>query len=249
VVLILAHSDDVLARNVYNLLKKKRGDVQFIDESTLFSRVQMSLHRHGQQIDGFLRLRGKRILLTDLSGVLLRLHRTWWPSPSLDLQDQVFIYHETIASWFSLFATLTCPVINRFPLGWWLQEVNSMEMFRLSLAARLHMRTTISASPILAEYGLHPTPASSYENMTSYYIAGNHLIPSLGYGRRINTILSGKFPAIASWLEHNGITLCRLDFESNGTAQLCRIEPSPVLENEPTRLINKIGKAIARRLF
>ena len=244
-VLILAHSDDVLARNIYNILKKKRGDIQFIDESTLFSKVQFSLHRRGQQIDGFLRLRGKRILLTDLSGVLLRLHRTWWPSPSLDLQDQVFIYHETIASWFSLFAALTCQVINRFPLGWWLQEVNSMEMLRLSLASRLHLRTTISGSPILAEYGLHPTPSSSSEDMTSCYIAGDHLIPSLRSGSRINTILSRRFPAIASWLEHDGITLCRLDFEG---AQLCRVEPSPLLDNEPTIIVDKIGKAIARRL-
>src|SRR5690242_304862 len=120
--LICGSGEDRLIQEILGL-GGAGSEIIHVEEPELFGSCAFALRRSAQVTQGFLQVAGRRVELKDLEGVVLRLPRNWYPTEEFDLQDQMFVYHETIASWFALLESLQCPVINRFGLGWWLHDL------------------------------------------------------------------------------------------------------------------------------
>jgi hypothetical protein len=242
-ILILGSPTDILASDVNRRLSAEELPVYFACETALFTTVPFAFERSGRDLRGFLRLNGDEISLTELSGVLVRLPRTWWPSSGFDLQDQMFVYHETTAAWFSLLSSLACPVVNEFALGWWLQDSTYPELLRKRLAMRLELDTT-ACQPTTSYSGrLFPTLADASSDSINVYIVSEHAIPRSSQGKAIVDLLAQKTPALTHWQDENGIMLCRLDFEHKEKVRLKHVEVFPLLDNERADLVDQISAA------
>ncbi len=87
-ILILADSTDLLANEVTRRLRAAAMHVFWIREVELFETVAFAFERYGQPIVGYLRHDEGPISFADLSGVMVRLPRTWWPSPALTFKTK-----------------------------------------------------------------------------------------------------------------------------------------------------------------
>lgn len=242
-ILILGGSTDKLANEVNRRLKARGLPVFFARELELYSTVPFKLERSGKDQGGFIRINGIEIQLSELSGVLIRLPRAWWPSCEFNLQDQMFVYHETTALWFSLLASLSCLMINRFALGWWLQDLTYPEFLRKRLAEQLKLETSIFKTSSSCLDCLLPTPAcNSFDDM-SVYLVGKNIMPRLSRDNHLVNLLKEKASALTCWQEENGIMLCRLDFENSDKVRIKYVEVFPLFENESIEIIDQIIKA------
>ena len=132
--LICGNSDDRLIEKLLRLGEDAGWVPRHLDENALLGGTSFAFERNGRHASGFFEIAGQSVGLDDVQGAILRLPRAWWPSAEFDLQDQMFVYHETMASWFALFDALECPVVNRCGLGWWLQDLGYPLELRASLA-------------------------------------------------------------------------------------------------------------------
>src|SRR5262249_1663317 len=120
-ILVVANPQDSVARQLATRCSRRQRSLAWCSESDVFS-IPFSFVIRSEGVQGTLYLRDQLVHLSDLDGVFLRLSRDWWPGPEFEMPDQVFVYHETMASWFALLDGAPCPVINRFGLGWWVQD-------------------------------------------------------------------------------------------------------------------------------
>ena len=240
-ILILGSSADALVETVFSRGESKGLPVKLLSEEELFDGAPFSFERDGQKLHGTIHLDGEIISLREISSALIRLTRTWWPSAGFNPKDQMFVYHETTAAWFSLITSLSCPLINRFNLGWWLQDVSYPELLRRQMADLLELETTAYELVVPADGRLYPTRPDT--TSTSVYIVGERLIASSPRAELLAERLDRSRPRLASWQVENGISLCRLDFESDGRSRLKYIEVFPLIDDEHPDLIEQIGAA------
>ncbi len=218
-----------------------------LDEQELFSKTSFAFEQNGTHSNGYLRMNGARVGLDEVSSVLLRVPRMWWPPEDLDLQDQMFVYHETSAAWFALLSSLQCPVINRFDLAWWLSDITYPDALVHDLGRRLKVHTrTDSPADLLPPRILPKMPIPT---CTSVYVVGEAVIPRESADRWTGNWVREHLPAMATWQRENGVRLCRLDFDrEDEELHLRHIEIFPVLHEEPVELVQQIAGATAEML-
>lgn len=244
-ILLVGSSTDPLITTVNQCLETAQARVRVIDESELFETVPFGLEINGSARAGFVRIDDGEMPLTDLTAVVLRPQRKWWPSENYSLKDQLFIYHETVAAWLTLLSGLTCPVINRFEMGWWLQDLNYPARLRSELAARLGCDLT-PCSPQFAD--LHHAvsgPPAVGERRRCVYLVGSRLIHSQTSSESCVDWLTQRASAVGAWQREHGIGLCRLDFDGDDPLTLAHVEISPSMEGEPALLIAQIAGNVA----
>src|SRR5262245_10902532 len=135
--LMLGCDEDRLTAEVRWRVIASGSPVLQLSEPKLFAAVPFSLEINRIGRSGFLRWDGRRVPLHEITSVFFRLPRLWWPSSAFDMQDQLFVYHETASSWFSLLSGLSCVQINRFGLGWWVHDLCYLDQLRFGIAERL----------------------------------------------------------------------------------------------------------------
>lgn len=243
-ILLIGSHSDLLLREAHRLCRESRETAMEViqcEENSLFESCPFALEMGGR---GFLRIDGRQIDLADVTGVLLRLPRVWWPSSEFDLADQMFVYHETLASWFALLSSLECLVVNRFGLGWWLQDLTYPLDLRASLSRALGMPSTaLGADEPASDGRLWPTARVDSECSSSVYIAGCAVIPAPGCSDEIVRRLRNRGEAISAWQAGTGISLCRVDFERQEVPRLRQVEAYPLLEGETASLVTRIAAA------
>jgi hypothetical protein len=245
--LVLGHPDDSLIREVCRRLTGDGIPMHCLDEPELFSDVSFAFEQNGTRSGGYLRVDGTTIRLNELSGVLVRLPRLWWPSNDLDLQDQTFVYHESSAAWFALLASLGCRVVNRFDLAWWLNDVTYPDALVHDLGQKLDVHTR--TNPLASTLPGRILPKRPEPSCSSVYVAGGDLIPRSPEDGEVAKHLAAASSALASWQRESGAQLCRLDFERQGD-DFClqHIEVFPLLEEEPAVLVDQIAAATVEML-
>lgn len=236
-ILILAEPDDPLAGRVQKQMEKLGRPVRRLSEQELMEETPMALERDGCRFGGFLRIAGGDVPVNDLSGVLVRIPRRWWPSPSFDPPDQMFVYHETTATLFCLLAGLSCPVVNRFDLGWWLNDPVYPGQLREELGDRLGLR-------LEGESGV---------NAVSVYAVDGQLIPTSEEAAPVAERLAsgGGAGALATWQHSSGLRICRLDLleaPGGGAPVLERLDPCPSLLGEAPAVAGRIAAATLEML-
>ena len=247
--LVCGNTQDILVQELSTSLASVAPNTAFVEEAELFSSVPFSFKRESLNSNGFLELGGRRVKLAELDGVVLRLTRQWWPSNAFDLQDQMFVYHETIASWFAIFASLRCPVVNNFGLGWWLQDLNYPVQLRDSLARALSFPTKDRSEIDDSNGCLKPTGRTTSLNVHSVYRAGGVMLPAHGCSPDLIANLAKQSDQVEGWETQSGISLSRIDFEYVDRWHIRWIEVFPLLEHEPQELVHDIAQGIAQRLM
>lgn len=215
-----------------------------IPEASLFSAVPFAFERASVELSGTLVLDNRRVPLEELDGVLARAPRAWWPSEDLDLQDQVFVYHESTAAWIALLSSLGCPVVNRFGLGWWVQDPAYADQLRASLTLELGIAAAGSTAWAEAD---DPTRSADVERRPGtasvYLVGGRAIAGSPGVGAVVS-LLEEKGAELRRWQVETGILLSRSDFALDGGVRLDRIEAFPRLEQEGPDTVQRIATAV-----
>jgi hypothetical protein len=237
-VLICGSVDDPLVRELLSLCHGWKLEAQLLDEGELFGSCQLALERQGALVQGFLQARKWRVDLKNLECAVLRLPRVWWPSQEFDLQDQMFVYHETLASWFALWDALECPLVNHFGLGWSVQDLSYPLELRLSLARHLAVKTS--------EMDRHHLEARrlGLPRVESIYRAGGVTFAGPGCSSNLMLLLAKCEVMLSEWERDTGVTLSRIDFERLDTLRLKWVEVFPTFRNEPRELVRGITSAI-----
>jgi hypothetical protein len=251
VILVLGSPHDTLANELSKSLQAQGTPFCFVDEEQLFTQVAFSLERQDRLWNGFIRIAEDPIALDDISGVLMRLPRQWWPSPSFDLQDQMFVYHETTSAWFNLLTNLSCPVVNRFGLGWWLRDTTYPEVLSKCLSETLQLGLGTCNPFDNQSGGSLPSLAPTENGIYSVYVVGKNLIErscgtvhiETSVAAPITSLLKDKASQLQQWQDETGISLCRLDFDCRGEMALTRVEAFPLLNNEPDHIRAKLISA------
>jgi hypothetical protein len=245
--LILGHPDDPLVQEIRRQLAGNGTPIHCLDEPDLFT-SSFAFEQKGTSSGGRLHIDGKSIHLDELVGVLVRLPRVWWPSTELDMQDQVFVYHETSAAWFALLTSLTCTVVNRFDLAWWLNDITYPDTLVHGLARKLELHTQIDPpSSTLPPRILPKLPSAS---CTSVYVAGEAIIPRTIEDKEAASSLTSHSTALADWQRETGAKLSRLDFtRQRSDLFLHHVEVFPLLHEEPPALINQLAAATTEMLL
>jgi hypothetical protein len=244
-ILFFASRKDDLARCLSCELVKRARRIQRFDENDLFSAMPFAFKRSGRKISGHLKIDSERIPIRNISGALVRFPREWWPRGEFDVQDQMFVYHETTAAWFNLLTYLPCPVINRFSLGWWLQDLN----YPLLLGKRLSEQLDIPMAPLepSISYGVRllPTNPDVSPNSASIYLVGKELFAATDEAKAVLPLLLQQSVALARWQHDNDISFCRLDFDLKCKPLLKHIETFPLFQNETKPVVENVVSAIA----
>jgi hypothetical protein len=250
-ILILSHEEDVLAYTVYRQLHKGGRMALRLDEAELFSSLPLALSIDRESRSGFLQVSDSRIALSDISGILLRPPRVWWPSPEFTFQDQLFVYHETTSAWFCLLSGLDCPLVNRYGLGWWVNDLAYPEQLRLTLAERLGLEADHGWPGLSFDNSVNrlvPTPARSSPESLHIYLVGGHLIPRSPGDRSAAAAIRSQASALRRWQKETGLFLCRLDLIQRECLQVRAVEPFPLFEEEETDLVRRVAAGITELL-
>lgn len=241
-ILILAEPDDPLAGCIQTQIGERGRPVRRLSERELMEETPVALERDGRRFGGFLRLPGGDVHVQDVSGVLVRISRRWWPSPSFDPPDQMFVYHETTAALFCLLAGLSCPVINRFDLGWWLCDRAYPEQLREELGERLGLR--LDRSDGVDEMA---GPGTARRPLSVYAVDGR-LIPASGAAAPMPDHLAGRSADLAAWQADSGLRICRLDLLDGDEPVLERLDPCPSLVDEAPGVTEQVAAAALEML-
>jgi hypothetical protein len=202
------------------------------DEAELFGATPFACGFGPHDGGGTIELAVETVPLAALSGAVVRLRRDWWPSTDFSLQDQHFVYHETLAAWFSLFAGLTCPVLNRLPLDWWVGDTNYAERLRHDCAARLGIAARLAP------------PSASPEPPLSVFVAGDRIIPGSDAAQAAASFLDARAATVRAWQRERGLHYSRFDFAAASPWCLEHVEAQPALADEPGAITERIGAAL-----
>ncbi|HET7219612.1 MAG TPA: hypothetical protein VFJ02_16260 [Vicinamibacterales bacterium] len=235
-VLICGHREDPLVEALLDRSDELRLDTVFVTEEQLFTSCPFALVRHGRIVRGYIAGDGRIIDLQRLAGAIVRMPRAWRPSDEFDLKDQMFVYHETMASWFAVLDRLEGLVVNRFPLGWWLHD----RAFAVDLARNL-------ARDLDVVFGDRPSGGA----ISTVYRAGGETIAADGCDDRAPRLLAARADAVARWEKASGIALCQLDFAFDPLPRLLSVDVTPQFDGSArhlaTILANCTLEAIVRR--
>lgn len=230
--LILADPADLLAAEAERDLVRRGKTVWRISEDALFSQTRLALHQQGSVLAGDVWIRRRKIAVESIAGVLLRLPQAWWPPTDLDLSDQMFVYHETMAAWFSLLARVRGLVVNRFGLGWWLRDPE----YQISLCQSFARQMNI---PMFGDSSsLRP------EEICSAYLASGHLLFTSPNANSVRDMLDPEAAGLTAWSKATGIELCRLDFVASSRLELLFVDAFPLMQDEALGVARRVAASI-----
>jgi hypothetical protein len=251
-ILVCGSANDRLVRELSGLAREHVLDVELLEERELFEGCPFIFETSGDGASGYFVVHGRKVDLETVDAVVLRLQRTWWPSASFDLQDQMFVYHETVASWFALLDGLHCPIMNRFGLGWWLHDAGYPLQLRRSLANVLG----IPLSPASEERGhnscIVPTARDTADGVESIYRAAGRFFAAPSCRPGLVTDLERRGEAFSAWEGDTGVSISRVDVEVGDGLRVKVVEPFPLFDGEPDGLVRAIvadvvGSLVSRR--
>jgi hypothetical protein len=154
----------------------------------------------------------------------------------------MFVYHETLATWFALLQSIRCPVVNRFGLGWWLQDLGYPMELQTSLGEAIHLSL---AEPEYNNNLIHGRLVSTRRSSAnSVYRAGGETFAVPECNREILKYLAHHGQELQRWEENSGIILSRLDFDTSGEMRLTGVEASPLFNEEDPELVKKVAGAL-----
>jgi hypothetical protein len=234
VILVIADPQDPLTNQ---FTAHYGGRVLRASEPELFA-APFSLEIEQAKVKGTICVQGATVALDDLSAILLRPVRSWWPGPDFVAQDQMFVYHETIASWYTVFDSVRCPVINRFGLGWWLQDHSYPMRLRAELAAILGVPASDIEQTPSAFSKLSPTGPDP--EARSVYLAGRSIVSST----LVDMSIRGRMSQVREWQKRHGIPFCRLDFETGAIPRLKAVEVFPLVDREPAAFVERLAGSL-----
>ncbi|HVT19364.1 MAG TPA: hypothetical protein VHQ90_24685 [Thermoanaerobaculia bacterium] len=253
-ILILAEPEDAFAAAVERCLRAAGHATIRLREAELAEQTPFALTRVGTRVGGFLRCRGEELRLDELSGVLVRLPRRWWPGQGFDAQDQMFVYHETTAALIALLAGLSCPVVNRCSLGWWLRDESCPALLREGLPRSTSWSAELGPFAASAGGSLEPGPlaaspdeqsGSAGSGRVSVFMVGEKLIAASPAAAAGAAWLAGENRSLAGWQRSTGISFCRLDLPAAGEPAISGLDIAPSLQAEPPELVERVGAAAA----
>jgi len=246
-ILVLGHPDDPLIREVRRRFSTAGEPALCLGETELFTATSLIFEQSRNGCSGFLRAGDTSVRLDEVSGVLMRLPRLWWPSADFDLQDQMFVYHECSAAWFAALNSLCCPVVNRFDLAWWLSDVTYPAALAHDLARQLEVQARIDPLPDPLPPRILPLPPGA--GATSLYLAGQAIIPRDSAESAATGWLQQHARNLPRWQRENGTHLCRVDLGREGEDFFLRhVEIFPLLDGEPAALVSRIADAAVEML-
>jgi hypothetical protein len=199
--LLLGEPDDALLTALAEEASRRGADVDRLDEAALFS-AGIALRLGAGAPEGHILHEERRLALSNVTGVVLRLPLSWWPDDGFSLKDRLFIRHETVAAWIAMIKSgIRAPVVNDFALNWWLSDPLYRPDLRRSLAAALQVADS--------------APPGS--RRTEYWIAGEAVLASSGDPWPCTG------PALAAWRAATGMGLARLDCALDGDGRLAAL--------------------------
>lgn len=227
--LLIGEADDTTIASTRRAISALGRPALHLTEAQLYG-TPFELHHNGPQADGVLFPAAAQPLpLAEISGVLLRVRRAWWPEDGFDLPDASFVFHETLAAWIAVLKALKVPMVNDFGLGWWLGDPSYPEALRQDLARHLKLRA--------------PQPGTGAAGIEAWLVAGSLVLgPS---GNAAPTALAGE--ALRDWQRRTGIHFARVDLASDGGAVLA-VDPFPGMPPGPAGPADRVGEALARLL-
>jgi hypothetical protein len=236
VILAVGHDDDRWLSVTCDRLAAARRDVIRIPEETLYVGTSLVFRRRrNREIAGHLVAGNVRIDLTALSAILLRPLRSWMPGSRLTPYDREFVFHETIAAWYGVMASVDARVVNRFPLPWWLHDASYERRIAREVADLVGLDAHGARIATNGD-GIWPTPAPASAAWSVYVIGGSRCIAGSaavsGAARKIDT----RRTEVTAWAAATGLELVRLDLEPGRPCELVRVELFPALETEPPDL-------------
>jgi hypothetical protein len=246
--LILGCTEDRLSAEVHRRVEKRGLSTARLGEAELLDSTPFSLTIDRADRGGFVQCNDRVIPLHDITGVLFRHPRVWWPSPEFDLQDQFFVYHETSSSWFSLLSGLACPQVNQFGLAWWVHDLSYAGQLREGLADCLGLATAEASVQSPPPRRTFPTPVSPSENSRHVYLIGEAVVPRTARDHGIAALVASKTSALARWQQDTGISFCRIDMREEEETELMAVEPMPMLDDESFDIVSEVGERVARLL-
>lgn len=247
-ILILGCVEDPLTAEVHQRMTVAGSSVLQLSEGDLFAATPFSLEIDRTDRSGFLQCGVRTLTVNEITGVLFRLPRTWWPTAEFDLQDQLFVYHETASAWFALLSGLSCPQINRFELGWWVHDLSYPEQLRLAIVETLDMTSGEPAPTPQPPRRIFPTPVTESDDRRHVYLIGESIVPRSFRDRDIAGRLTEQKCALARWQQETGIMFCRLDFRQHGALDLLYVEPMPMMDGEPLDILDRVAARVTEAL-
>ena len=240
--LVCGNAGDPLIDAIHDLDQRGESAIRSCSEAELFGSIGLALELDRESVCGRLQIENESVAFTELDGIVLRLPRTWWPEDGFDLQDQMFVYHETLATWFALLQSIRCPVVNRFGLGWWLQDLGYPMELQTSLGEAIHLSL---AEPEYNNNLIHGRLVSTRRSSAnSVYRAGGETFAVPECNREILKYLAHHGQELQRWEENSGIILSRLDFDTSGDLRLTGVEASPLFNEEDPELVKKVAGAL-----
>lgn len=247
--LICGSRDDRFVSEFLRLSLDAELKTELIEEAELFGSCPFAFERQGSTTKGFLNLHQQVVSLNELQGVILRLPRLWWPSHEFDLQDQMFVYHEVTASWFALIDCLTCPVVNRFGLGWWLQDLSYSLELRDALALAIGAETIElegASLESIRQWPAQPGDDRETKKVIGVYRSAGVTIPNQECPADLLAHLKAWDMDLSQWESESGITLYRMDFEKSDGLRLKWIDVQPSFADESKELLEESAVAALR---
>lgn len=237
---LLGDGSDSLLCAVKRRLEAESDNVVHVSEQELFT-APFAAGWGGPSCTGFVRLAGADVPFSDVQAVLVRLPRAWWPSRNLHPQDQHFVYHETTAAWVSVIAQLTCPIVNRFALDWWLHDLTHWDQLRREVATVLGLTAVEmgfdEGSPLRMR--VPPKPSASM------YVAGSQVFARNEHGRATADLVRSRLDSLRRWQAATGIHLSRLDLTIDDKPEVQWLEMFPGFDAEPPELVSELATATA----
>jgi hypothetical protein len=225
--LVVGGVEDVLAREVF----QQAGSAKLCSEADLLESC----------ITGNLDVDGKRVPVERLSGAIVRPHHQRWQSAHTTLQSEDAEYHDRIASLYSFFTNLACPVVNRFGLSWWVEDISYPWQLRMELEAVLGL-TDGRPKEKASYFGrLWPSARRVRPRTQSVYVSGGLIRAATDDAKDFEELVESRSAALRTWQQQSGVHLCRLDFDGNSPVQLWHVEPFPMFDGEPESLVRDVA--------
>jgi hypothetical protein len=243
--LLLGSAEDPLIGEVGRLLSAEGRHTYVLSEDRLFEDTSFACEHGADACVGFLEIDGEKLALDRIGAVLVRTPRNWWPGADLEIRDQMFVFHETLAAWIAVLSCLACPVVNRFPIGWWLGDATFPESLGLALCDKIGLAPTMVQPPMDRGMRLLPTPRDQAQGAASVYVIGDRVIAADTAATPLAERLASMREDLVAWQNDTGVSFCRIDCVEEAGTHLRYVEAFPLLDPEPANIRQRIGRGVA----
>ena len=240
VTLVVAEPKDRVAGRVCGLV----SGVIRCTERALLATCGFALLQEGTSVDGSLTLDGQQLSLAQLSGVLFRPVRRWRPPPALGARNRAFVRHETQAAWCAVLSALRCPVLNRLPPAWWIDDA----LYGAQLAQTFAQQLGLPLRSRGDGWEGRDPGAAMPERLATVYAIGKHLVLADSTLRALRSHLVAHAAELEQWQLATGIGFARIDLVARRGYAVQRIDPLPALGRAPGALLDAVGRHLAEAL-